>query len=317
MKKNVAYHVPVLLQESIDGLLIRPGGRYADVTFGAGGHSQLILERLNGEGHLYGFDQDADAEKNILADPLFTFVRSNFRFLSNFMDWHGVEEIDGLLADLGVSSHHFDNGNRGFSFRFKEKIDMRMNQRAGITAADVLQNYSEKNLADIFFLYGELKNAKEIAKAIVKTREEKKISTIQDFLEILNPFLKRGKMKKILAQIFQALRITVNGELEALKEMLVQATALLKPGGRMAVITYHSLEDRLVKNFFKTGNFDGIVEKDFYGNVIKPFQTVNTKVIVPQTEEIMRNPRARSAKLRIVEKNGIGKYERREERIAG
>ena len=291
----------------MSGLQIREGGTYVDATFGAGGHAEMILKQLKGKGHLYGFDQDADAEKNIFSNPLFTFVRSNFCYLSNFMDWYGVKELDGLLADLGVSSHHFDDESRGFSFRLNGKIDMRMNQRAGITAAEVLQTYSEKDLADIFFLYGELRNAKAIAKAIVKYREQKKIQTIQDFLDILNPFFNKEKEKKQLAQIFQSIRITVNKEMESLKEMLVQAAALLKPGGRMAVITYHSGEDRLVKNFFKTGNFDGIVEKDFYGNIKTPFQPVNTKVIVPQAEEIERNPRSRSAKLRIVEKNGIGK----------
>ena len=288
----------------MSGLQIREGGTYVDATFGAGGHAEMILKQLKGKGHLYGFDQDADAEKNIFSNPLFTFVRSNFCYLSNFMDWYGVKELDGLLADLGVSSHHFDDESRGFSFRLNGKIDMRMNQRAGITAAEVLQTYSEKDLADIFFLYGELRNAKAIAKAIVKYREQKKIQTIQDFLDILNPFFNKEKEKKQLAQIFQSIRITVNKEMESLKEMLVQAAALLKPGGRMAVITYHSGEDRLVKNFFKTGNFDGIVEKDFYGNIKTPFQPVNTKVIVPQAEEIERNPRSRSAKLRIVEKNG-------------
>jgi len=304
MRKNLKYHVPALLQECMSGLQIREGGTYVDATFGAGGHAEMILKQLKGKGHLYGFDQDADAEKNIFSNPLFTFVRSNFCYLSNFMDWYGVKELDGLLADLGVSSHHFDDESRGFSFRLNGKIDMRMNQRAGITAAEVLQTYSEKDLADIFFLYGELRNAKAIAKAIVKYREQKKIQTIQDFLDILNPFFNKEKEKKQLAQIFQSIRITVNKEMESLKEMLVQAAALLKPGGRMAVITYHSGEDRLVKNFFKTGNFDGIVEKDFYGNIKTPFQPVNTKVIVPQAEEIERNPRSRSAKLRIVEKNG-------------
>jgi 16S rRNA (cytosine1402-N4)-methyltransferase len=302
MKASATYHVPVLLRESIDGLQVRPGKIYVDATFGGGGHSKIILECLKGEGHLYGFDRDGDAEKNSFPNPLFTFVRSNFCYLSNFMDWYGVKAIDGLLADLGVSSHHFDVESRGFSFRHEGNLDMRMNQRAGIDAAGILQTFSEKDLADIFYLYGELKNAKAIAKAIVKVREQKTIRTTQDFLDILKPFFRAEKEKKQLAQAFQALRIAVNGELDALKELLIQATHLLKPGGRVAVITYHSLEDRLVKNFFKTGNFEGIVEKDFYGNVIAPFQAVNTKVIVPQAEEIERNPRSRSAKLRIVEK---------------
>jgi len=307
MKESPAYHTPVLLKESIDGLRIRPGGIYVDATFGGGGHSKAILERLKGKGHLYGFDQDEDAEKNSLSDPLFTFVRSNFRYLSNFMDWHGVTEIDGLLADLGVSSHHFDNEDRGFSYRHEGNLDMRMNRRAGINATEILQTFPEKELADIFYQYGELRNSRAIAKAIVKSREEKKIQTNQDFLDLLKPFFSREKEKKQLAQIYQSLRIEVNMEMDTLKELLMQASVLLKPGGRMVVITYHSLEDRLVKNFFKTGNFEGIVEKDFYGNVKTPFHAINTKVIVPQAEEIERNPRSRSAKLRIVEKSEIGK----------
>ena len=307
MEKSPTYHVPVLLEESIDGLQIRPGGTYVDATFGGGSHSRMILEHLQGAGHLYGFDQDADAEKNSFSDPLFTFVRSNFRYLSNFMDWYGVTEIDGLLADLGVSSHHLDDEGRGFSFRHEGNLDMRMNQRAGINAADILHTFSEKELADVFYYYGELRNSKAIAKAIVTSREQKKIRTSQDFLEVLKPFLSREKEKKQLAQIYQSIRIQLNNEMDALKALLRQAVELLKPGGRLAVITYHSLEDRLVKNFFKTGNFEGIVEKDFYGNIQSPLHAVNTKVIVPQAEEIERNQRSRSAKLRIVEKNGTGK----------
>ena len=304
MNRSPTYHVPVLLKESIDGLQVRPGGIYVDVTFGGGGHSKMILECLKGKGALYGFDQDGDAEKNGFSDPQFTFVRSNFRYLSNFMDWYGVKEIDGLLADLGVSSHHFDDESRGFSFRLEGNLDMRMNQRAGINAAEILHTYSEKDLADVFYNYGELRNSRAIAKAVVKRREQKRIETSDDFLEILKPFFSREKEKKQLAQIFQSLRIATNNEMDALKELLMQASALLKSGGRLAVITYHSLEDRLVKNFFKTGNFEGIVEKDFYGNIKSPFLAVNTKVIVPQPEEIERNPRSRSAKLRIIEKNG-------------
>jgi len=303
MEKSPTYHVPVLLKESIDGLQIRPGGTYVDATFGGGGHSKMIIECLKGEGHLYGFDQDEDAEKNSFSDPLFTFVRSNFRYLSNFMDWYGVTEIDGLLADLGVSSHHFDDESRGFSFRLEGNLDMRMNQRAGINAADILHTFSEKELADIFYYYGEIRDSKAIAKAIVMSREQKRIRTSQDFLEILKPFLSREKEKKQLAQIYQSIRIQLNSEIDALKELLTQAVELLKPGGRLVVITYHSLEDRLVKNFFKTGSFEGVVEKDFYGNVKTPFHAVNTKVIVPQAEEIRRNQRSRSGKLRIVEKN--------------
>ena len=303
MEESIAYHVPVLSKESIEGLQIRPDGKYVDATFGGGGHSKLILECLNEEGHLYGFDQDEDAEKNSLSDPRFTFVRSNFRYLSNFMDWYGVKEINGLIADLGLSSHHLDDQSRGFSFRHEGEIDMRMNQRAEISAAEILNTFSEKDLADVFYFYGELRNSKAIARAIVKTREQKRIGTIQEFLVILKPFVSREKEKKQLAQIFQALRIKTNQELEALKELLIQAAELLKPGGRLVVISYQSLEDRLVKNFFKTGNFEGIVEKDFYGNVKTPFRTINTKVIIPQPEEIEQNPRAGSAKLRIVEKN--------------
>jgi len=302
MKESPIYHVPVLLKESIDGLRIRRGGIYVDATFGGGGHSKMILECLKGEGHLFGFDQDEDAEKNRFSDPQFTFVRSNFRYLSNFMDWYGIKKIDGLLADLGVSSHHFDDENRGFSFRFQGNLDMRMNRRAGINAAEILHTFSEKDLADIFYYYGELRNSKAIAKAIVMSREQKRIRATQDFLDILKPFFSREKEKKQLAQVFQALRITTNRELDALKELLLQAAELLKPEGRLVVISYHSLEDRTVKNFFKTGNFDGIIEKDFYGNVKSPFRAINTKVIVPQPEEIERNPRSGSAKLRIIEK---------------
>jgi 16S rRNA (cytosine1402-N4)-methyltransferase len=302
MNKTETYHVPVLLIKSVDGLNIQSGGIYVDATFGGGGHSREILNRLGGTGHLYGFDQDEDAEKNTFTDKAFTFVRSNFRYLSNFMDWNGVEKIDGLLADLGVSWRHFDDETRGFSFRFDGDLDMRMNKQAGRTAADVLNTYQEEILADIFYRYGELKSSRAIAKAIVRTRENRKFKTTGDFLDILKPFFSREKEKKQMAQAFQALRIEVNEELDALKDMLLQATALLKSGGRLSVITYHSLEDRLVKNFFKTGDFDGVVKKDFYGNVLTPFRLINNKVIVPDEAEIERNPRSRSAKLRIVEK---------------
>jgi len=302
MKENAKYHVPALLSESINGLNIRPDGIYVDATFGGGGHSKMILESLNIDGQLYGFDQDEDTEKNRLNDKRFTFVRSNFRYLSNFMDWYGVKEIDGLLADLGVSFHHLDDENRGFSFRLNGNLDMRMNNRAGINAADILNTFPEKDLADIFYQYGELRSSRAIAKAVVNTRNQKRIVTTQDFLDILKPFLSREKEKKHLAQAFQSLRIATNSEIDALKELLMQACTLLKPEGRLVVITYHSLEDRLVKNFFRTGNFEGIVEKDFYGNVLTPFQPVNTKIIVPKEEEIELNPRSRSAKLRIAEK---------------
>jgi 16S rRNA (cytosine1402-N4)-methyltransferase len=304
MSNVPAYHIPALLEASMEGLNIRPEGLYADVTFGGGGHSKEILKRLAPGGRLYGFDQDEDAEKNSLDDKRFIFIRANFRYLIQFMDWHGVKAMDGLLADLGVSSHHFDDETRGFSFRFDGDLDMRMNKLAGKTAAEIINTYSEEALANVFYLYGELRNSRAIAKAIVQARNSKKIQTVQELLEILKPFFSWGgqKEKKLLAQAFQALRIEVNHEMDALKELLEQANQLLKPGGRMVVITYHSLEDRLVKNFFKAGNPEGKVEKDFYGNILSPFKTINNKVIVPDEEEIARNPRSRSAKLRIVEK---------------
>jgi len=304
MKVGSAYHVPVLLTESIDGLSVSQGGTYVDLTFGGGGHSRLILEKLKGKGRLFSFDHDEAAEKNIFSDPAFTFVRSNFRYLSNFMDWYGVREIDGILVDLGVSWHHFDDENRGFSFRLNGNLDMRMNNRAGITAKEILSTYPEKDLADIFYYYGELENSRAVAKAIIKSREQKKLSTTLDFIEILKPLFSREKEKKQFAQAFQAVRIAVNSELDALKEMLLQATGLLKTGGRFVVISYHSREDIIVKRYFKSGNFDGIIEKDFFGNKNTPFRVINTKVIVPSEEEIEKNPRSRSAKLRIVEKNG-------------
>ena len=296
------FHLPVLLKESVDGLNIHPGGTYVDITYGGGGHSKEILKRLSDSGRLYGFDQDEDTEKNSLADGRFTFVRSNFRYLSSFMDWYGVKEIDGLLADLGVSSHHFDDETRGFSFRFESGLDMRMNKRGGKTAAEILNTYTEEALSEVFYRYGELKEARAIARAIVRNRERKMIQTTQDFLDILKPFVGREKEKKHLAQAFQAVRCETNEEMSALQDVLSQAEQLLKKGGRMAVITYHSLEDRLVKHFFKTGNWEGNIQKDFYGNIYSPFKRINNKVIVPGQEEIERNPRARSAKLRIVEK---------------
>ena len=302
MNETLPYHVPVLLQESITALNVCPEGTYVDATFGYGGHAKEIIRRLANTGRLYGFDQDGDAEKNILPDKRFIFIRSNFRYLVSFLDWHGVQAIDGLIADLGVSSHHFDDETRGFSFRWDGLLDMRMNKRAGQTAADILNSYSEEALADVFYHYGELRNARVLAKAIVAARKIRKIHSTQDFLEILKPFFSREKEKKQWAKIFQSLRIEANNEIDALKEMLMQAGKLLRSGGRMAVISYHSLEDRLVKNFFKTGNFEGFIEKDFYGNVCSPFRAVNHKVIVPDEAEIDRNPRSRSAKLRIIEK---------------
>ncbi|NDV95783.1 16S rRNA (cytosine(1402)-N(4))-methyltransferase RsmH [Dysgonomonas sp. 521] len=299
-----AYHIPVLLHESVDGMNIRPDSICVDVTFGGGGHSREILSRLNKKGHLYAFDQDEDAINNIQADGRFTFVRSNFRYLKNFIRYYDVDEVDAILADLGVSSHHFDAEDRGFSFRFEDSdLDMRMNRKGGKTAAQVLNTYSEEKLADVFYLYGELKQSRRIASAIAKTRKENPYRKTSDLLSTLNSFLGRGeKEKKILAQAFQALRIEVNEEMETLKEMLQQALDILKPGGRISVITYHSLEDRIVKNFFKTGNFEGKVEKDFFGNFETPFKLINNKVITPSKEEEERNPRSRSAKLRIAEK---------------
>lgn len=296
------YHIPALLSETIEGLAIRPEGVYVDVTFGGGGHSKEILKRLNTRGKLYGFDQDEDAEKNVIGDKRFVFVRSNFRYLSNFMEYHKVKQIDGLLADLGVSSHHFDEADRGFSFRFDGQLDMRMNKRSGDSAADLVNNLSEEKLADIFYFYGEMKNARKLASRLVMARNEKKIETIADFLEVIRPCIPKMQEKKELAKVFQALRIEVNQELETLKEMLEQATALLKPGGRLAVITYHSLEDRLVKNYFKTGNFEGRIEEDFFGNRQTILKALSSKVITPSEKEVEENPRSRSAKLRVAEK---------------
>ena len=304
------YHVPVLLKESIDGLNIQSDGVYVDVTFGGGGHSREILARLGKKGHLYSFDQDADAEKNIVDDDRFTFVRSNFRYLSNWMQYYGVEHIDGLLADLGVSSHHFDDETRGFSFRFDAPLDMRMNKRAGKTAADILNDYSEEQLADILYLYGELKNARQLAKDLVKARQTRRIETTADLLTALHIETEKdddqfvilnANLKKDLARLFQALRIEVNHEMDALRDLLTGATRWLRPGGRLCVITYHSLEDRIVKNVMKAGNAEGHVDKDFFGRISAPFCTVN-KLTVPSDEEQQQNPRSRSAKLRIAEK---------------
>jgi 16S rRNA (cytosine1402-N4)-methyltransferase len=302
VKTAETYHVPVLLQESIDGLNIKSDGIYVDVTFGGGGHSREILSRLGKNGHLYSFDQDADAEKNIIADDRFTFVRSNFRYLRNWMRYYGVETIDGLLADLGVSSHHFDDETRGFSFRFDAPLDMRMNKRAGKTAADIVNEYDEAKLADVFFLYGELKNSRRIANAIAAYRQQKRIETTGDLMAATEKMMRTEKEKKDLARLFQALRIEVNHEMDALRDMLNSASQLLKNGGRLSVITYHSLEDRIVKNVMKAGNAEGKIEKDFFGRVSSPFRLVNNKVITPQEDELQNNPRSRSAKLRIAER---------------
>lgn len=304
------YHVPVLLKESVDGLDIKPDGIYVDVTFGGGGHSREILRRLGPEGRLFSFDQDEDAEQNIVDDSRLTFVRSNFRYLKNWMRYYDVERIDGLLADLGVSSHHFDDAERGFSFRFDAPLDMRMNKRARYTAANVLAEYDEGQLADIFYLYGELKQARRLASAVVKARSEQPIATTQDLMRIAEGILGRGArnddrgLKKDMAKVFQALRIEVNREMVALRQMLLAATDLLRDGGRLSVITYHSLEDRMVKNVMKSGNVEGRVKQDFFGRVESPFTLVNNKVITPDNDEQERNPRSRSAKLRIGMKNG-------------
>ena len=301
-KDEQIYRVPVLLEQSILGLNIQSAGTYVDVTFGGGGHSKEILKHLDKRGRLLSFDQDADAEKNIINDKRFTFVRSNFRYLQNFLRYYGVEQIDGLLADLGVSSHHFDESERGFSFRADGPLDMRMNKRAGLSATDVVNDYTEEKLANVFYLYGELKNSRKLANTICKAREVQKLDTINAFLEVIKPLFNKEREKKELAKVFQSLRIEVNQEMEALKEMLQAATQVLKPHGRLVVITYHSLEDRMVKNLMKTGNVEGKADKDFYGRVNTPYALVNNKVIVPSEEEIERNPRSRSAKLRIAEK---------------
>lgn len=302
MSEGPVYHIPVLLHPSVDGMNIQPGGIYVDVTFGGGGHSREILRRMDDTARLYSFDQDEDAEKNIVDDPRFTFVRSNFRYLHNFLRYYHHEQVDAILADLGVSSHHFDDSERGFSFRFEGKLDMRMNKRSGLTAADVVNTYSEERLADLFYLYGELKNSRKLAATLVKARASAPLTTIEEFLAVVKPLFGREREKKELAKVFQALRIEVNQEMEALKEMLAAAVRVLKPGGRLVVITYHSLEDRIVKNLMKTGNTEGRVVKDFFGRVETPLRLVTNKVIVPDEAEQQRNPRSRSAKLRIAER---------------
>ena len=320
-KTAETYHVPVLLKESVNGLHIKPNGIYVDVTFGGGGHSREILSRLGADGHLFSFDQDADAENNIFEDSgdvkdcsneqkgkrfvddsRFTFIRSNFKFLKNWMQYYGIEQIDGLLGDLGVSSHHFDDESRGFSFRFDAPLDMRMNKRAGKTAADIVNEYDEEQLANLFYIYGELKNSRRIASTLTNARRQKPIATTSDFISAVEPLFKREREKKDMAKLFQALRIEVNHEMTALKEMLMAATDVMKPGGRLSIITYHSLEDRIVKNIIKTGNIEGKVEQDFFGHIDSPYKLINNKVIVPSEEEQSQNPRSRSAKLRIAER---------------
>lgn len=323
---NEPYHIPALLHETIEGLQIREDGIYADVTFGGGGHSRAILAKLGEKGRLLSFDQDMDAYQNRIEDERWQFVHSNFRYLKHFVRYYkdcvtpafipshkddgrekaadedDIAVMDGILADLGVSFHHFDAAERGFSFRFEGPLDMRMNRTATKTAADIINGYSEEDIANIFYLYGELRNSRQIAKVIVRQREKSPIGTTEQLAELLSPLCGRDREKKDLARVFQALRMEVNDEISALSEMLCAAKEVLKPGGRMAVLTYHSLEDRLVKNFFRSGNLQGVIEKDFYGNTVSPFRLVNNKVITASAEEVERNPRARSAKLRIAEK---------------
>lgn len=298
---GVIYHTPALLNETIEGLNIKSDGIYVDVTYGGGGHSKEILTKLSPKGKLLGFDQDLDAIKNIVDDKRFIFVRSNFRYLKNFLRYHEIEKVDGILADLGVSSHHFDEAERGFSFRYDGELDMRMNTESTLTAAYILNNYTEEKLADVFYLYGELHNSRRIARAVVQARANEAFKSIYSFLEVLKPFFAREKEKKDMARVFQALRIEVNHEMDVLKALLEQSLEVLNPGGRLVVLTYHSLEDRLVKNFFRSGNFEGKIEKDFFGNILSPLKAINNKVIIAGDEEVRLNPRARSAKLRIAE----------------
>lgn len=298
------YHIPALLPRTIEALDIRPGGIYVDVTFGGGGHSKAIVERLSAAegGRLYAFDQDEDAIRNAFSDERLTLIHGNFRFLRNFLRFYGADAVDGILADLGVSFHHFDDPGRGFSFRFEGPLDMRMNRRSALTAAKVVETYDESRLADIFYLYGEMKNARRIARALVKARAEAPVDTVERFMSIIAPAINPRQEKKELAQVFQALRIEVNDEIAALRSLLTQSLQMLRPSGRLAIITYHSLEDRLVKNFMKTGNLEGRQEQDFYGRSLSPMKLLTSKPVVPDEEEIERNPRSRSAKLRVAEK---------------
>ena len=298
---EIVYHIPALLDECIEGLQIKPDGTYVDVTFGGGGHSRAIMSQLGPEGHLYSFDQDLDAYANRIDDPRFTFVHSNFAYLCNFMRFYGVDKVDGIIADLGVSFHHFDEGERGFSFRADGRLDMRMNRDAHRDAAWIVANYTEEQLADVLYLYGELRQARRMASAIVKARNAGTLTTTGQLVEVVKPFIAPKAEKKELAQVFQALRMEVNDEIATLKKLLESSLKVLKPGGRLVVLTYHSLEDRLVKNFIKSGNVEGKVEKDFFGRVNAPLRAVNNKVIVASDAEVERNPRARSAKLRIAE----------------
>lgn len=304
MSNEIGYHVPVMLQECIDALAIDPNGTYVDVTFGGGGHSKEILKQLGENGRLYAFDQDPDAVKNALDDPRFKLIHQNFKFLKNYLRLEGVKQVDGILADLGVSSHQFDAADRGFSIRFDADLDMRMDQVSDLDAKKLLNTYPEEELHRIFGMYGEIQNAKSLAKVIVTARLNQEIQTVAELKQVIQKLVPKGKEHKYHAQVFQALRIEVNKELEALQEFLLQTEAVLKPNGRLVVMSYHSLEDRLVKNFMAKGKFKGEVEKDFFGNEIKPFKVISRKAIVANAEELARNNRARSAKLRIAEKIG-------------
>ena len=301
MDTSGTYHVPVLLKASVEGLVTDPDGVYVDATFGGGGHSREILSRLGSKGHLYSFDQDADTMQNIIPDERFTFVYSNFRYMSNFMRWYGQVEVNGILADLGVSWHHFDDSSRGFSFRFDGPVDMRMNQKDGMSAADVLNDYPEERLSQLFWLYGELQNGRQVASAIERYRRNRRIETVPQLLEAVRPVMGREREKKDAAKLFQALRMEVNHEVDALREMLDSSAGLLAKGGRLVVITYHSIEDRMVKNLMKSGNIEGDIKTDFYGNREVPFRMLG-KPVVPDAAEQASNPRSRSAKLRIAEK---------------
>lgn len=294
--EQTVYHIPALLRQSIEGLAVKPNGTYVDVTFGGGGHSRAILECLGPDGHLIGMDQDMDAWQNRLNDDRFTFAHGNFAYLKNFLRYYGFTAIDGILADLGVSFHHFDDVERGFSFRADAPLDMRMNRSATFTARDLINTYSEERLADVLYLYGELRQSRRLAAAILKARPE----TTGKLVETVRPMLKPSQEKKELSMVFQALRIEVNGELEALRKLLAQSLEVLNPGGRLAIITYHSLEDRMVKNFMRTGNVEGRQEKDFFGRVNTPWRLTG-KVVMPSDDEVARNPRSRSAKLRVAE----------------
>ena len=301
MDTNGTYHVPVLLKQSVEGLVVDPDGVYVDATFGGGGHSREIVSRLSPKGHLYGFDQDADAMNNIITDDRFTFVYSNFRYMTNFMRWYGHDKVTGILADLGVSWHHFDDSTRGFSFRFDGPIDMRMNQKEGMKASDVLNDYPEERLAQLFWLYGELQNGRQIAQAIARARRNSRLETVTQLLDTVRPVIGREREKKDTAKLFQALRMEVNHEVDALREMLTGAVGLLDRGGRLVVITYHSIEDRMVKNLMKSGNIEGDIKTDFYGNREVPLRNIG-KPVIPDAAEQAANPRSRSAKLRIAEK---------------